>query len=299
MTRALTALLALGPALLLQVPRERVIFPPAGARVLVVERDDQGVEGWRSVRDAGANIVATGRPPSAAIDELAGTAGLSYLALLTTEEIEILARDESRVAAVRAQRHLAGFYYVDVTVPEGFETPETQRRAYSTLKQLFPDKLVLFPTRLDPIAWSPGYLDQYFRPEFTDLVTPYYYPVGTTIIGDAQEQDPGWSRRLIELLTALAYRVPPAKTLLPVLQGFEQVGYSVSAHFLTDQFAVYRAVWPNVSNAAVFGWKFSSADSAPLVEISGNPVLEEGVCSFFASLSRVSGCRSKRTLTWR
>ena len=49
--------------------------------------------------------------------------------------------------------------------------------------------VLVYPTRLDPIVWSPDFLDRFFRPEFTDLVTPYFYPVGTTVIGEARETD--------------------------------------------------------------------------------------------------------------
>jgi len=263
---------------------------------MVLERDDRDAVAWRAIRDLGANVVATLRPPSAQTDEFASAAGLTYLAFLTTEEIQILARDASRIAEARAERSLAGFYYWDAQVTEGFTTPEVQQRAYSTLKLLFPGKLVIYPTRLDPIAWSSDFLDLYFRPEFTDLVTPYFYPVGTTVIGEAHETD-GW--RLGELLSALAPRLPPGKDLLPVLQGFEQKGYPVTSSFLTRQFAVYRESWPNLSNTAVFAWKFSTAEPGPLIEIAGRPDLQEGVCNLFAGLSRASGCRSRREVSWR
>jgi hypothetical protein len=266
--------------------------------MVVFERDEQDPAAWRAIRDLGANVVATLRPPSRELDVLASAAGLTYLAYLTTQEIDVFALDAARIAEARAERSLAGFYYLESSVLEGFTTPEAQQRAYSTLKQLFPDKLVLYPTRLDPIAWSPDFLDRYFRPEFTDLVTPYFYPVGTTILGEARESD-AWPQRLGELVSALAFRIPPAKDLLPVLQGFEQVGYPVSPHFLSRQLAVYRASRPDDSNAAVFAWKFSPAETGPLIEIAGRPDLQEGVCNLFTALSRASGCRARRRLLWR
>jgi hypothetical protein len=294
----LAALFSFVPGLFFQIPRQPVSFPPAGLRMVVFEREERDPAAWAAIRDLGANVVATLRPPSRELDELATGAGVTYLAYLTTAEIEVFAGDVSRVAEARAQRSLAGFYYLDAGVPEGFTAPETQLRAYTTLKALFPDKLVLYPTRLDPIAWSPGFLDHYFRPEFTDLVTPYFYPVGTTILGEARESDPWWVR-LTELVSALAFRIPADKGVLPVLQGFEQVGYPVSPHFLSRQLAVYRSSRPCMANSAVFAWKFSPAETGPLIEIAGRPDLQEGVCNLFTGLSRASGCRSRRRLPGR
>jgi hypothetical protein len=292
----LTALFSLGPGLLFQIPRAPVALPPAGIRMVVFEREEQDPAAWAAIRDLGANVVATLRPPSRELDDLATGAGVSYLAYLTTAEVEALSRDETRIAEVRSHRSLAGFYYLDSSVPEGFTAPETQQRAYSTLKQLFPEKLVLYPTRLDPIAWSFDFLDRYFRPDFTDLVAPYFYPVGTTILGEAREED-AWHQRLTELVSALASRVPAGKGILPVLQGFEQIGYPVSPHFLSRQLAVYRAWRPDVTNAAVFAWKFSPAETGPLVEIAGRPDLQRGVCDLFTAMSRA--CRARRELPRR
>jgi hypothetical protein len=288
------ALLAPVPAFPLQNPRPPVVLPPAGLRVIDLESADQDPAAGTGIRDLGANAVTVSRPPSREADEIVTAAGLTYFALLTTDEIAILSRDASRIAEIRGERSLLGFYFWDAQVVEGFTTPEAQQQGYSTLKLLFPEKLVLYPTRLDPIAWNPDFLDRYFRPEFTDLVTPYFYPVGTTILGEAREED-AWRARLGGLLSALASRIPPGKGLLPVLQGFEQQGYPVSTHFLADQFAVYRSFWPNLSNAIVFAWKLSP----PLVGIAGRPDLQEGACNLFRSLSRRSTCRSERVLSWR
>lgn len=290
------ALLAAGAAILFDDPRQTLTIPPAGLRVLVLERNDSDPAEWKAIRDSGANVVATLRPPSAEADALATANGLTYLAFLTTDEIPLFLGDASRVAEARREQSLAGFYFWDAEVTEGFTSPEAQQGAYSTLKLAFPDKLVLYPTRLDPIVWSPEFLDRYFRPEFTDLVTPYFYPVGTTPIGEAQESDP-W--RLDEVLAALAARVPAGKDLLPVLQGFEQNGYPVSPHFLGRQFAIFRKHWPSLANAAVYAWRFGPGEPGPLVEVAGRPDLEAGVCNLFRTLSRISTCRSQRVISWR
>ena len=294
----LAAFLGAMQALPVASPREPVVRPPAGLRVLDLERNEPDPAAWEAMRDRGANVVAILQPPSAEIDRLAGDAGLRYLAFLTTEEIATLPEDASRISEIRAEHALAGFYYWDSDVLEGFTTPEAQGRAYSTLKVLFPDKLVLYPTRLDPIAWSPDFLDRYFRPEFTDLVTPYFYPVGTTILGEARQAD-DWRSRLDGLLAALASRTPRGKGLLPVLQGFEQQGYPISSYFLAEQFTSYRRFWPDVPNAAVFAWELSSSDSAPLLEIAGRPDLERGVCNLFRGLSPRSPCRPGPVVPWR
>jgi hypothetical protein len=161
-----------------------------------------------------------------------------------------------------------------------------------------PDKLVLYPTRLDPIVWSPDFLDRYFRPEFTDLVTPYYYPVGTTFIGEAREED-DWPTRLAALLAALAPRIPAGKGILPVLQGYEQQGYPVGTRFPAAQLNVYRQIWPELSQAALDGWELPGTEPL-LVELANLPTLQKGVCSLFAVLAGPHArCRLRRTLAWR
>jgi hypothetical protein len=270
----------------------------SGIRVVVLERDDQDAGAWAAIAIMGANLVATLKPPSAGTDAIASAAGLDYLAFLTTAEIESLAADPVRITEARSERRLAGFYYWDAEAIEGFTTPEAQRRAYTTLKNLFPDKIVLYPTRLVPIAQQTGFLDDYFRPEFTDLVTPYFYPVGTTVLGQAQESD-AWEDRLAGLLSELARRVPEGKGVLPVLQGFQQEGYPIGARFPFRQMSVYRRFWPDLSNAAVFAWKFEQAQP-PLIEMAELPTLQRGVCVLFADLLPVHArCRWSREILWR
>src|SRR6266851_7495088 len=273
--------------------------PPVSSslRVVVLEKEDLDPASWRAIAALGANVVAALQPPSIAVDKLAASVGLNYIALLTTDPIEVLARDPGGIAAIRSQQNLAGFAYWDENVDEGFTTPETQQRAYATLKELFPGKLVLIPVRLAPIAFSPDFLDKYFRPAFTDLVTPYFYPVGTTILGEAREEDP-WSERLAALLAAVAARVPEGKGVLPVLQGYEQPGYPVGARFPAAQLMVYRRFWPDVSNAALEAWEFP--DPAPIVGFAALPQLQAGACSMFAGLAgHPARCRMRSPLPWR
>lgn len=285
------------PALMVS---ERSTSPPlvSSIRGLVLQRSDLDPAVWRAMAALGANLVVTAVPPGPDVDQAAGTAGVAYLAFLTTEEIPGFADDPARVEEARAERNLAGFYYWDAGIAqEGFTTPEAQQLAYTTLKALFPDKLVLYPTRLDPIAWSPDFLDRYFRPAYTDLVTPYYYPVGTTFIGEAREED-AWRDRLAALLAALAPRVPAGKPVLPVLQGFEQPGYPVSARFPAAQWMIYRQFWPDIADAAVQAWELPGTE--PLVELAGLPVLQRGFCELFADLAEPQErCRLRPTLAWR
>jgi hypothetical protein len=291
-------------ALLIVLPSLLVVERPSsqalgsGIRCLVLERDDLDLATWRAMGALGANLVATAVPPGPEIDQTAGTAGLAYLAFLTTDEIQSFIGDPARVAEARAEHNLAGFYYWDANVtPEGFTTPEAQQLAYTSLKGLFPDKLVLYPTRLDPILWSSDFLDRYFRPAFTDLVTPYFYPVGTTFIGEAREEDE-WRERLAPLLAALAPRIPAGKGILPVLQGYEQPGYPVSAQFPGAQLIVYRQFWPALADAAVEAWELPGTE--PLVELADLPTLQKGVCGLFAALEGPNArCRLRPTLAWR
>jgi hypothetical protein len=291
------ALLILLPAIF-DVERRPTLPIVSSIRCVVLERDDLDPAVWRAIAALGANLVAMARPPSPETDRVAGEVGLSYLAFLTTDEIQAFAADPVRVAESRAEHNLAGFFYWDANlVQEGFTTPEAQQRAYTTLKNLFPDKLVLYPTRLDPIVWSPDFLDQYFRPAFTDLVTPYFYPVGTTIIGDAREQDE-WPQRLAALLAALAPRVPVGKGVLPVLQGFEQQGYPVGSRFSAAQFTIYLQFWPDLAGAAVEAWELPGP--GPLMELAARPSLQEGVCALFADLAGPRAqCRMRPTVPWR
>ena len=277
---------------------DRTSLVASGLRVVVLEREDQDAAAWTAIARTGANVVATLKPPSPATDAIASEAGLDYLAFLTTAEIEFFAADPVRIAEARSERRLAGFYYWDAEATEGFTTPEAQRRAYTTLKFLFPDKLVLYPTRLDPIAWKTGFLDDDFRPEFTDLVTPYFYPVGATVLGQAQESD-AWEDRLAGLLSEVARRVPEGKGVLPVLQAFQQDGYPVGAGFPSRQMSVYRQFWPGLSNAAVYAWKFAQLQP-PLVELADLPTLQRGVCVLFANLLPVyARCRWGREIPFR
>lgn len=292
------ALLILLPALLVGERRDSQPLA-SGIRCLVLERVDLDATTWRAMGALGANLVAMAGPPGPEADEAAGAGGLAYIAFLSTEEIQSFAADPDRVAEARAEHNLAGFYYWDSSVvPEGFTSPEAQQLAYTTLKGLFPDKLVLYPTRLDPIVWSPDFLDRYFRPAFTDLVTPYFYPVGTTFIGEAREEDE-WRQRLETLLAAFVPRVPVGKGILPVLQGYEQQGYPLSARFPAAQLIVYRQFWPDLHSAAVEAWEFSPG-SEPLVDLAGLPTLQKGVCGLFAGLEGPQArCRLRPGLRWR
>ena len=292
----LLALLVIQPDLSATEKNSRPLV--SGLRVVVLETADRDASAWMAIATMGANVVATLKPPSAETDAMASAAGLDYLAFLTTAEIEGFAADPVRIAEARSERRLAGFYYWDSDAIEGFTIPAAQQRAYTTLKSLFPDKLVLYPTRLDPIVWKAGFLDDYFRPEFTDLVTPYFYPVGSTVLGPAQEND-AWEDKLAGLLSEIARRVPEGKGVLPVLQGFQQDGYPVSARFPLRQMSVYRRFWPDLSNAAVDAWRFAQPQP-PLVELADLPTLQRGVCVLFTDLrTGYPRCRWTRQIPLR
>ena len=192
------------------------------------------------------------------------------------------------LAAVRAMPAIVGFSYLDLDAIEGFALPSTQARAYATLKALFPDRLVLYATRLDPIATHPGYLAAYYRPEFTDLVTPYFYPVGTTPLGTFEETD-SWEGQLRALLAPLAAATPPGKPMLPVLQAFEQAGYPAGGGLPRRQLDVYEEFWPDDPNVAAFWW--GGPNDEPIVGLSDIPPIARGVGQLFGTVpGRPSPC---------
>ena len=242
----------------------------AALRAVVVVDGAEDPSVAAAIRLTGANTFVTQSFPTAGAAAAASGAGLRYVARLTIGEIQRLRTEPNLLTSVRALPGLAGFEYLDTDVVEGFSLPSTQRLAYDTLKRLFPSALVVTATRLDPIAWQPGYLDAYFRPEFSDIVIPYYYPVGTTLLGSRQEDD-AWENDLRGLLRPLANRIPPGKELLPVLQGFEQDGYPLDAGFAARQWSVYREIFPENSNVAAFWWGGGAEKS--LTGMSARPML--------------------------
>jgi hypothetical protein len=233
--------------------RGRLPEDPAAIRaVVVLEGDDDPEVAW-AIRQSGANTLVTQRPPDAASAAAAARAGLRYVARIPVRDVLRLPGDPRLLEQIRGIPNLYGLEYLDEGVTEGYASPETQRLAYGILKALLPGVRVLYATRLDPIATDPTYLDLYFRPEFSDLVTPYFYPVGTTVLG-AEGADGPWEERLRSLLGPLAARTPVDRLVLPVLQGFEQPGYPVGRDFPLRQLEVYREFWPDVSDLAVFWW---------------------------------------------
>jgi len=218
---------------------------------LLAGESDPGVA--EEIAALGANAAASLNPPDAAAGANLAAAGLRYVARIPVRDVERLPFDSAAVRRLRAIPALAGLEYFDDSVTEGYATPDTQGRAYGILKALFPGLLVLYATRLDPVATDPTYLDGYFRPDFTDLLVPYFYPVGNTILGPQQETDP-WEDRLRSLLAPVAARTPAGKGIFPVLQAFEQTGYPVSGGLLRRQLEVYAELWPENSNAALFAW---------------------------------------------
>ena len=190
----------------------------------------------------------------------------------------------AQISAIAAVPSFAGFHYLDDGVEEGFTAPQIQGRAYAALKRLFPGKLVLYPLRLD-LASDPSWLDDYFRPEFTDLVVPYFYPVGRTPLGVYSYGD-DWDAVLSSLLAGLRDRMPPRKGVLPVLQGFQQEGFAVQEEgFPRRQMDAYAALWPGVRNVAAFAWFDVFANAIPLSGMARSPALQSGFRRLFESLA--------------
>jgi len=254
---------------------------PGAVRAVVVIDGAEDPAVAEAVRRVGANTLVAESFPTVAGAAAASKAGLRYMARVTSEEILQLWTDASLREAVRVLPNLSGFEYLDPDVPEGFSPPATQRVNYQTLKSLFPSSLVVTATRLDPIVWFPGYLDAYFRPEFSDLVVPYFYPVGTTYLGSRRQGD-AWENDLRALLVPVAERLPAGKEVLPVLQGFEQAEYPVDARLVARQWDVYREIFPRNANVAGFWW--GGAEVGPLTGMSKRPMLLEAFRRLFGAV---------------
>jgi len=263
---------------------------PESLRVLVVFDRERETEAIPAARGLGANAVVTHSPPDEATAALARSAGVGYIPYLSTAAIDRAWEDPAARARYAAMTGVGGVYFEDddVDLVEGYTSVADQARAYQRIKALFPHALAIHPTRLDPMLLDAGYLDAIYRPDLTDVVTPYYYPVGTTFFGSFGEHD-AWDGLLEPMLRELARRTPAGKPLLPVLQGFEQVGFPVSADFLPAQFDVYRRIWADNESAAVFDWGDSPdpTPESPLVGLSFRPALMSGTRRLLRSLHRL------------
>jgi hypothetical protein len=269
-----------------ECPRQTPRVDALRAVVVAAGEDDAGV--LAEVAGLGANTLVTTTPPRRSTALAAAAAGLRYIAQVSTQEVQALYRDPGRAARWRAMPGLGGFHYLDESVLEGYATPLTQERTYGILKELFPHLFAVYATRLDPITWDAGYLDAYYRPEFTDLVTPYFYPVGSTVLGPHQDHD-SWERTLRSLLAPLAARTPADKPVLPVLQAFEQPGYPAGGALPLRQLQVYREFWPEADNAAAFWWGGGLDET--LLGFSEHPMLTRGVRQLFGSTpARAAPC---------
>ncbi len=264
---------------------------PELLRALVVFNREREANAIPAARGLGANVVVTHSAPDAETAAMARAAGVGYIAYLSTAEIDRAWEDPAARSRYAAMSGIGGVYYEDADVLEGYTTAEDQSRAYRRLKELFPFALAIHPTRLDPMLFDAGYLDAIYRPEFTDVVTPYYYPVGTTFFGSFGEHD-AWDGLLEPMLRELARRTPAGKPLLPVLQAFEQEGFPVDERFLPAQFEVYRRVWPDNESAAVFEWGGSPdpTPESPLVGLAFRPALAVGTRRLFRALAREVAC---------
>jgi hypothetical protein len=248
---------------------------PAGLRVVVVAQGETDGAVLREIKAFGFDTIAGNGPASLETALAAQDAGLSYLGFISTRDAGRLATDpefRSSIGAVASIPSFAGFHYLDEEVEEGFTSPGDQAAAYAALKAAFPGKLVLYPLRADLVATDPRYLEDYFRPDYTDLVVPYFYPIGTTTLG-AFSCDGDWRRLLSRLLAPIRLRVPPGKGVLPVLQAFEQAGFPVDEDFPRSQMDAYEELWPGNPNFASFAW-FTISDHS--TGIAGSPTLRAG-----------------------
>ena len=216
---------------------------PDAVRAVVVTAGEEDPRTLAQIAALGANMIVTVTEPRASTGAAASAAGLGYLPQVSTQDVERLVTDAAWRDHLRAVPGLTGFHYLDEGVLEGYASPATQARTYGILKAFFPWAMVIYATRLDPVATDPGFLDAYFRPEYTDFVAPYFYPVGNTVLGPQGSDDP-WEARLEALLEPLAARTPSGKPVLPVIQTFEQTGFPVTPSLPERQLVVYRRIWP-------------------------------------------------------
>jgi hypothetical protein len=261
-----------------------VMFPAALIgllRIVVLTVGEEDPSVVAGVRALGADTVVTYARPSATASALAAANGLRYIPFLSVADADRLMIDGDFLQAMRAIP-ADGYHYYSEEAIEGYTTPQDQARAYGILKAVFPDATVIYATRLDPVASDPAFLDGYFRPEDSDLVAPYFYPVGTTILGTYREDD-GWEERLASLLAPVAARVPAGKRVLPVLQAFAQDGYPVGADFPARQLDVYRQFWPDLHDVAGFWW--GDAGGGPLFGLASEPVLARALTRLFYGLT--------------
>jgi len=247
--------------------------------VLTVGEKDPSV--LAGVCALGADTVVTFARPSEEAAAAAAAAGLAYIPFLSVGDVEALLDDPDRVEALRAIPGIAGFHYYDEDVVEGHTPADEQERTYAILKALFPDALVLYATRADLVALEPGYLDAYFRPDATDLVAPYFYPVGTTTLGTFSDGDP-WRAPLAALLAPLAERMSAGQKVLPILQSFEQSGFPVGGRFPEEQLEIYREFWPDLEDVAAFWW--GDPADATLIGLFEEPQLSSGIARLFLGL---------------
>lgn len=259
----------------------QAILDPDHIRAIVVEAGETDPSILRRVRGLGANTLITRANPDGLTARAAGEARLFYIARMSVQDSVRSISDRDYAARMAAVSPLAGVYYEDDDVEEGYAGPEAQQLTYAILKALFPGALILHPTRLFAIASDPAFLDGYFRPMYTDVVTPYFYPAGPTGLSDFAEND-DWQDFLEPLLKAVAARTPLGKKVLPVLQGFERIGSPVDARLPLLQMQVYGRVWPGERSAALFAW--TTATPGPLIPLSQHPELQRGVCGLFAAL---------------
>ena len=248
-----------------------------GVRAIVLVEGEQDVALLRQLRRIGVNTIVTG---SLSLETAlaAEEAGMTYVGFISAADTARLVEEPEYLAEVSAVASIAsfrGFHYLDTTTAEGYTSPDIQARTYSTLKELFPSRLVIFPFRLDLIELDPSFLDEDFRPEFTDLVTPYFYPVGTTMLGAYQYAD-DWETTWMDLLARLKRRIPAGKGVLPVLQAFEQSGYPVESGFAGRQVEVTGRIWPSNQNFALFAWGLPFSADNPFLTLDRLPALQTG-----------------------
>jgi len=226
----------------------------SGLKALFVScNTEESVKELKALRRAGFNTIVTSSPPTVSTLENAKKAGLGVIAYISTASAKALSQDRQAYRLLRqitTAPNFMGFHYANEAGVEGRTSAFDQRYTYSLLKTMFPSALAITFLRVVLGKIDEKFLDECFCPEATDLVVPYFYPVGETALGDVKNEFL-WETTLNSLLLPVYIRLQSwslrwgiVRPVMPMLQGFEEPEYPVDDRFIARQMSVYTHLWP-------------------------------------------------------